>query len=371
MTFLSALHDFSTSRNAVLTSRDGFTAVSRYRSLEDEYRTIRETVGLTDFSHFQKFCFRGEEALYFLDEILPANIANIRYGRVIHTFLADDDGHVLSDVYVANQDDTIWMVCESCVETAVIEQRLATANTKQITYECLTDSYAAFSIDGPQAWAVAREMFGPDVLGMPYLSVELHDENGDGIVLLRTGKTSEFGYLMLVPVTQCRNVYDRLLTLTEKHSGGACGIDVFDILKLDGRFFNINQEGRIVRDPLTLGLQWMIDFQKDAYHGKTAIDARRETGLKRKIIGLKSLEQGTPMARDTRIVSGEETVAEVITAGFSQALDTQMALALFDIRYAYSGLDFIARTATGNVKVQTVSLPPFIPRSLTIKLDEM
>ncbi len=371
MTYRSPLHDLSVSRNAVLTSRDGFTAVSRYRPLEDEYRTIREAVGMTDFSHFQKFCFRGEEALYFLDEILPANIANIRYGRVIHTFLADDDGNLLSDVYVANQDDTIWMICESCVETAVIEQRLAAANSHRIPYDHLTDSFAAFSIDGPQAWAVAREMFGPDVLGMPYLSVELHDESGDGIVLLRTGKTSEFGYLMLVPVARCRDVYERLLALTETRSGAACGIDVFDILKLDGRFFNINQEGRIVRDPLTLGLQWMIDFQKDTYHGKSAIDRRRESGLTRKIIGLKALAAGTPMNRDTRIVSGEETVAEVVTVGYSQALDTQMALALFDIRYAYSGLEFIAQTETGNVPVQTVSLPPFIPRSLTIKLDEM
>lgn len=371
MTFLSPLHDIATSRGAIFTSRDGFTAVSRYRSIEDEYQTIRQTVGLTDFSHFQKFCFRGDDALYFLDEVLPANIANIRYGRVIHTFLCDAEGQLLSDVYVANNDDTIWMICESCVDTAVIENLLASSNHKQIMFERMTDSYAALSIDGPQAWAVAKSLFGPDVLGMPYLSVESQSIDGSEIVLLRTGKTSEFGYLLLIPRDISVALIDTLTSLITEQNGHVCGIDVFDTLKLDGRFFNINCEGRLIRDPLPLGLQWMIDFEKDAFLGKTAMDARRAAGLKHKIIGIKSLVEGTPLDQSTTIQLDGHTIATMISSGFSWTLNTQMALMLFDIQFAYSGLPLIAKTPSGDVPVETVSLPPFIPKSLTIKLDEM
>jgi glycine cleavage system aminomethyltransferase T len=61
-------------------------------------------------------------------------------------------------------------------------------------------------------------------------------------------------------------------------------------------------------------------------------------------------------------------VAEVAAAAFSPALGRRIGLAVFDVAYAYAGLDYAGADGRG---MRTVSMPPITPKSLTIKLDEM
>jgi hypothetical protein len=47
-----------------------------------------------------------------------------------------------------------------------------------------------------------------------------------------------------------------------------------------------------------------------------------------------------------------------------------VGLALFPREIAYSGLEFRLGTAQGET-VRTISMPPIMPKSLTVKLDEL
>ena len=140
------------------------------------------------------------------------------------------------------------------------------------------------------------------------------------------------------------------------------------MLRLDGRFFNVYEEGAAVRDPLPLGLQWMIDFDGDDFRGKAAIAARRAAGLARKIIGVVPGDPGASLAAGDAIVHQGRTVAEVITAADSPTLGSRIGLALFDLPFAYAGLTLAG--ADGR-PIRTITMPPFTPRSLSVKLDEM
>ncbi len=369
---VSPIQNLLEDAGAKFSPRDDIIIPSGISDIQTEYNFVRKTVGLTDFSHMQIFRFRDEEAIYFLDEVLPANITNIRYGRILHTFLSDSDGHLLSDVYVANNDDDdIFVICENCVSREIVADCFKTANVNDIPMEDVSGQFGLFSLDGPQSWAVMQDIFSPDILGMPYLSIEPHEFEGSEVFLLRVGKTAEFGYMILVPVTMAADVWRKIQTAAESHSGGICGLDVFDILKLDGRFFNINCEGRILKDPLPIGLQWMIDLEKDSFLGSEAILSRRNKGLNQKLITIKPESQGSPLAVGTKINLDDETVGEVVTASYSYTLDCQLALVLFNIEYAYAGLTFTAKTTDGDIPVRTISMPPFIPESLHIRLDEL
>jgi hypothetical protein len=47
-----------------------------------------------------------------------------------------------------------------------------------------------------------------------------------------------------------------------------------------------------------------------------------------------------------------------------------LGLALFPVDIAYSGLTFNLDSPDGQ-KVHTISMPPIMPKSLTVKIDEM
>jgi aminomethyltransferase len=217
---------------------------------------------------------------------------------------------------------------------------------------------------------VAKKIFGPDVVGLPYLSIENYTFEGEPVRFLRAGKTSEFGYLMIAPVKIAPALFDVLKSEAGQRGGRLCGVNAHDDLRLEGRFFNIFREGRRVRDPLPLGLQWMIDFDKENFSGSAAIKERRAAGLKKKIVGL-AAEPGCAALKDgAQIFHEGRAVAEVVAEGHSVVLDQPLGLAVFPVELAYSGLSFRLAAADGPV-VRTISMPPIMPRSLTVKLDEM
>jgi aminomethyltransferase len=363
----SPLHELLASRGAVFAERAGAEIAVRFGEVDDEHRAVREAVGISDFSFATRHRL-PEAGLDALDAYALGSVAGIRFGRVLHTMAADDGGFVESDLYIANDDESFIVLGESLVDDAATARVLEAAGAISAGAEDLSASTALIGVDGFRAYAVAKALFGADVLGLPYLSIETYDLDGVSVKLIRGGKTSEFGYLLLVPAGDAEAIWRRIEAAGEPHGIKPVGAAAHSALRLDGRFFNVHEEGRAVRDPLALGLQWMIDFGGEGCRGLDAIRGRRAKGLEKKIIGVVPADAGGGLEIGDAIVAGSDEVARVVTAAFSPALGRRIGLALFDAAYAYAGLEFAGADGRG---VRTVSMPPITPRSLTIKLDEM
>lgn len=363
----SPIRELLAERGAQFVERAGVEVVSRFTDPVEEYKAVREAVAITDFS----FCTRHrvpEEGLDALELYAAGSVANIRFGRVLHTAALDDDGLLESDLYVANDDENLLLFGESLVpdgDTAAALEQVggAAAGVADISSET-----ALFGVDGFKAWAAVKELFGPDVLGLPYLSIENYEVDGVEIKLVRGGKTSEFGYLLLVPAAEAAAIWQRVEDAGKPHGLMPIGVEAHSMLRLDGRFFNIHEEGAKVRDPLPLGLQWMVDLEGDDFRGRGPLLERRAAGYDKKIIGVLPGDAAGGLAAGDAIQHQGEQVAEVVTACDSPTLGRRVGLALFDLPYAYSGLEF---EGDDGRSIRTISLPPFTPKSLTVKLDEM
>lgn len=351
---------------AVFGERHGVRIAERVLGPEAEYCLVRDSVAASDASHMQRFIVPEASAIDALDPLLAGNAARIRFGRMLHTFMADENGRVIADCYAANNDENYLLLCESIAPDSDL-RRLVTGAHPEI--RDITDTTAAISLDGCKAWAVVKELFGADVLGLPYLSIETYEFGGEKISLMRAGKTSEFGYLLMTPAQSAPKLFEAIMAILPKHGGGICGADIHNDLRLEGRFFNVFAEGAIVGDPLELGLQWMIDFGKDSFRGRDAIFKRREQGLKRKITGILA-GAGDPMDSGDPIFEDKEAVGEVITVCQSYALGRRLGLAMLPAGIAYPGLCFKLKSLAGP-EAQTVSMPPITPKSLSVKLDEL
>jgi aminomethyltransferase len=356
--------------HAKMAERFGAEIVSVISDPKKEYGYIRDAVGVTDFSHMQKFRVPEEKGLDFLDNLLAGNVAKVRFGRVLHSFLADDDGAILADCFMANNDEELVLLCESIVGDGALKTVLNNHGAQEAGLEDLSESHVVLSIDGYKAWAVVKDLFGTDIVGLPYLSIERFSFEGQDIRLFRAGKTSEFGYLLMAPAACAQSLFTKCTELADKHGGGLCGLGIHNDLRLEGRFFNIFAEGQKVRDPLALGLQWMIDFDKEKFSGREAILKRRSAGLSRKIIGISLEHEAGELKPGTPIFNGPEKASEVVASCFSYVLKRFIGLALFPVAIAYSGLSFNLGAPNGPV-VKTISMPPIMPKSLSVKLDEM
>ncbi len=363
------LRDLLAAQGASFKERYGIEVPTVISDPKKEYHLIRDTVGITDFSFMQKYRISGDTGVDLLDQLFAGNVAKIRFCRVLHTFLANKQGQLVVDAYIANNDEEFIVLCESIIDDAACKD-LCRLNGDSGGLEDLTDSHVVFSIDGYDAWKVVKDLFGADVLGLPYLSVETYPFEDSSVFLFRAGKTSEFGYLAMAPKAIGPQLMNALTTAAKQHGGGLCGSNIHHDLRLEGRFFNIYAEGKRVRDPLPLGLQWMIDFDKESFLGHQVIREKRKQGLKNKIIGVKIAASSGALKVADPVFDQEQQVASVEAACFSYVLNAHVGLALFPFSMAYAGLAFHLGKP-GGPRLDTISMPPIMPKSLSVKLDEM
>lgn len=352
---------------ASFTERYGVEIVSRVHDARTEYDAVRETAGVTDFSFMQKFRFPEEGGLDHLDALVAGNVAKLRFGRVLHTYFPDENGMILADCYIANNDEEYVVLCESIADDTAIRNRFMEGGGHG--GEDLTESHIVLGVDGYKSWDVVRQLFGADILGLPYLSIERYLFEDVPVRLFRCGKTSEFGYLVMAPVQCAEMLFDKILTRTRSIGGSLCGTDIHNDLRLEGRFFNIFAEGRQVGDPLQIGLQWMIDFEKERFYGREPLLKRRAAGLQKKLVGIKAPET-VSLETGKMLFDGEQVVGTVKASCFSFALQCSIGLALIEKEVAYAGLPFHYGSPSGP-QINTISMPPIMPKSLTVKLDEL
>ena len=365
----SPLKDKLAAAGAVFRERHGVEVVSHFGNPQAECGAVRDAAALADFSFVRIFTLPETPGIDFLDALLAGNVPKIRFGRVLHTFLADKDGKLAADCFVANNDQEFVFICESILPDAEFDALLATAGVESGAKNLSAD-HVVLSLDGFKSWEIVKKIFGADVIGLPYLSIENYQFAGEPIRFIRAGKTSEFGYLLIAPVKIAAQLFDTLKAEVEERGGRLVGTDAHDALRLEGRFFNIFREGERVRDPLPLGLQWMIDLENENFSGGVAIKERRAAGLKQKIIGLAADAGCTILKTGATIFHEGKPVGEVVTDCVSYVLNQPLALGLLPLEIAFSGLEFRVGAADGAV-VRSISMPPIMPKSLTVKLDEM
>lgn len=355
---------------AVMGIRSHANVALRITDFSTEYHYVRECAGITDFSSWRRFSIpQQQEGMEFLDRCCTGNLARLRFGRMLHTLCVDDAGLIIADCYIAHNDTEYLLYCETNVDDLFLDRFFADQKLPA-GFQEITNDTVLLGIDGCKAWMVLRDIFGTDVLGLPYLSVEPYQYLNTTVVVSRAGKTSEFGYLVLAPRAVARSLFDILGGSAEQCGGGRCGIEVHDTLRLEGRFFNIFAEGENNRDPLQLGLQWMIDFTKESFSGRDSILSRRSNGLTHKMIGVSTGADREGFIVGATIRLNDTATARIHATCYSPLLERKIGLALFPVEYAYSGCRFHLEDAE-NTEIRTITMPPITPRSLTIKLDEM
>ncbi len=333
--------------------------VENFGNSLEELAKLRSTVAMCDISFVRKFEYEENDGIDFLDTVLAANVLKLRYGKILNTFLADDNGDVAAEVFVTDIDDKIIVIAEEISENACAT--FANENARDIT-----NLNVLLSVDGPLAWKVAKEIFGSDILNLSFLSAEKYDFEGEDVYLLRNGKTGEYGYQFLAPNSVAEKLADKILGTVKSLGGDVCGFDALQAARLEGNFFNVYAEGAKVKNPLELGLQWTIDFEKPSFTGSEAIFKKREDGVSKRLVALKSSNE---IKVGDKIFDGETEIGEVVSAVQSNTINAWLATALFVDEYVASGFAY-STSANGETNIETISRPAIVAQSLLNPMED-
>jgi len=345
--------------NAIFDELYGAETVKYVSSFEEEYEAIRKKSLFADFSFCKRYVFDESDGLDFLDTVLAENILTLRYGRVLNTFLADEDGNICADCFVANISDKIYLFIESIKDEAYLDSVFLKCDScKEITNETVL-----LSIDGPESWHVAKDVCGQDILDLPYLSIENFQFEETQIQLLRKGTTGEFGYQFLAETSIAEKLFEAIKNSTNAIGGKLGGTDIHFNARLEGNFFNIYAEGAVVKKPLALGLQWMIDFDKENFNGSKSIFENREKGIRTALVGIRYKNPESKFSVGDEVFNEGTSVGKVIACAYSKILECAIALVLFEKEFGLSGFEYSSKVS-GERDLLTISMPPIVALSL-------
>jgi aminomethyltransferase len=286
-----------------------------------EHRACRATAVVFDVSHLGTVRVQGPRAFAHLNSVLTNDLHRISPGRAQYTHLLDEhDASVLDDLIVWWVDNEQFDVMPNASNTA---QVMAALSAPGVDVVDITNTRALLAIQGPLAHSLlARVVPGAAAIGR--FGVARFRWQDRWCLAAGTGYTGEDGVECAVPNDVARSFWDAVVA-----SGALpAGLGARDTLRLEAALPLHGHELGPGVTPLQAGLEWVVAWDKSAFHGKAPLLRERATGPARRLGGL--LTDGRQPAREGCAVAsgpGGPAIGNVTSGNFSPVLECGIALA--------------------------------------------
>jgi aminomethyltransferase len=315
-----------------------------------EHMACRQAAVVFDVSHLGTVQLAGGGALDTLQQALSNDLAKIGPGRAQYTHLLDDaDGSVLDDIIVwwhPGDAGDVFDVMPNASNTSRVREAIGGRET--------THDRAVLAVQGPAALERLAAVF-PEAAGVGRFRVAHATWSGVPCVVAGTGYTGERGVEIAVPAIAAAELWTAITAADIQPAG----LGARDTLRLEAGLPLHGHELGPGITPLQAGLGWVVAWGKPSFRGKAALEAEREAGVRRRLVGIATEGRRPPRAECTVLVDGEP-VGEVTSGNFSPVLGHGIALA-FVPPTLEEGTP-VAVEVRGTALAGTIVKTPFVPR---------
>ncbi|HBM3263435.1 TPA: aminomethyltransferase family protein [Klebsiella oxytoca] len=360
---MSSLFDLHLKDNAVMGNYNNRSIPSSYHDILDEYKAVRENALLVDYSHMAIVSVTGEDAWILVNHIASADISIVRDEQGIYSLVLNDDGTILGDMYVLCAMDGYYILSENISVARIIDvlkfaaekyDDLGIQENPEIK-SMEDDNWGAIMLEGPYSWELMSEIYGYDIIGLPYCE---YTNTEDGLIVFRCGKHGEFAYQVIGPQSLLVELWVKLQKIGVKYLLKTGGLDYQRIVRVENPGWDQSIYAEYSTNPVELQLQWAIQYDKEDFIGKAAVELMSAQSAARKVVGIVPCVNCASLSKDDKILVNGQTVGFIINAVYSPAEQSWIALAFINTPYALSDIDgYIIKTARGDIAAKTKTLP--------------
>ena len=360
---MSSLFDLHLEDNAVMGNYNNRSIPSSYHDILDEYKAVRENALLVDYSHMAIVSVTGEDAWILVNHIASADISIVRDEQGIYSLVLNDDGTILGDMYVLCAMDGYYILSENISVARIIEAlKFAAEKYDDLGIQEIPeiksmedDNWGAIMLEGPYSWELMSEIYGYDIIGLPYCE---YMNTEDDLIIFRCGKHGEFAYQVIGPQSLLVELWVKLQKIGVKYLLKTGGLDYQRIVRVENPGWDQSIYAEYSTNPVELQLQWAIQYDKEDFIGKAAVELMSAQSAARKVVGIVPCVNCASLSKDDKILVNGQTVGFIINAVYSPAAQSWIALAFINTPYALSDIDgYIIKTAHGDIAAKTKTLP--------------
>lgn len=326
MTKQTFLHDKHVALGAKMVDFAGWHMPVQYSSIIEEHKNVRENVGLFDVSHMGELFVYGEDALPYLNKLVPQDINKLVDKKAVYCQLTNKQGGIIDDLIIYKIEDNKYLII---VNASRIDEDLnwMIRNKLGFNVEVVNDShnYSLLAIQGPKAVELMNKM---GVTDLPkFFSIKRGELFNINLWISRTGYTGEDGVEIMVRNEFSEMLWDKILEFGKEYGIKPIGLGARDTLRLEAALHLYGNDLDENTTPVEAGLSWSIPKDKEEdYNGKTTILEQLKTGGHKKLVGLKMIDRG--IARHGyEVYYNDEKIGVVTSGGISPVRGDNIALA--------------------------------------------
>ncbi|HEX2175029.1 MAG TPA: glycine cleavage T C-terminal barrel domain-containing protein [Nocardioidaceae bacterium] len=252
-----------------------------------EYWALLNGVTLWDVGVERQIEITGPDAFEFTNMLVTRDLTKCRVGQCKYVFLTDERGGILNDpVLLRLGDNHFWL---SLADSDILLWAKGLAYRSGFDVRVREADVGPVQVQGPLSAAVMRDVFGDDVLDIPYYYLREYKLDGMELVVSRTGYTAEVGYEIYVrnASRDAPRLWDRLWEAGRPH--GMRVIGPCHIRRIEGGILAHGCDITFDTNPFEVGMgyDWMVNLDQDAdFVGKEALRRIKAEGVHRKLAGI-------------------------------------------------------------------------------------
>ena len=347
----AGVHDFTVVNHMLLPKAYG-------RSVEEDYRHLREAVQVWDVSCERQVQIEGPDAARLVQMMTPRNIGGARVGDCLYLPLTDSDGGIVNDpVLLKLADDRFWL---SIADSDVLLYALGLATGAGLDVHVSEPDVSPLAVQGPRAETLMVRLFGERIRRVGFFKFGRFEFGGVEQVIARSGYSRQGGF----------EIYLRDAAL-----GGALWDAVWEagqsldiapgcpnlIERIEGGLLSYGNDMTRENNPLELGLAKLctLDGSID-FIGREALGRIAREGVTRLMRGVAfDGPPGPVCATPWPITADGRIVGRITSAAWSPRLKRNVGLSLIDRDFWSPGHPVGVETPDGTIRPGEVSALPF------------
>ncbi|HEV2327554.1 MAG TPA: aminomethyltransferase family protein [Verrucomicrobiae bacterium] len=357
---LLLLHEFHQTLGARFSELNGREIVADYGDDLAEYRALRESAGVLDFSFRGRICLTGNDRIRFLHGQITNDVKKLPAGEGCYAALTTAKGRMESDLNVFNLPDELLLDFEPGLTERISGrlEKFVVADDVQIVDAA--PHYGLLTVLGPKAAEVVRlvGLLG-NVPAAECFIVKVSDETLGEIYLATLRRLVGAGFDVFVPIESLGAVADKLIGAAKSVGGRVCGWTAFETARIESgvpRFGADMDESNL---PMECIENRAVSFSKGCYIGQEVLNRIHAMGhVTKELRGLRLPDDVTklPNKGDKLAHDGKETGC-VTSAVKSPILNANIALGYVRREANKIGTELTLQTSDGPCPVKIVELP--------------
>ncbi len=326
--------------------------------VEQEYRAVREHLGLIDVSTLGKLDVKGHDAGKLLDKVYTNRFSDLKPGGVRYSVLCDDAGIMLDDGTISRLADDHYFITTTTGNLDFVQQWLEwwlVGTGWNVGITNVTGGRAAVNLAGPKARDVLKTLTECDLSSnaFPYMTCRDAEVAGVPSFLMRIGFVGETGWEIHFPAEYGEYLWNKLLDAGKSLGIRPFGIEAQRLLRLEKKHVIVGVDTDALSNPYESGMAWVAKLNKADFIGRNALSRLAQAEPQQKLVGFVMNEEAIPQDGAAILVDGA-LAGRVTSARYSPTNGKAVGLAWVLAKSAAEGAEIQIRVNGGVAKARIV-----------------